>query len=127
MAIVSENFARELWGSAQAALGKRIRNGGSSWYQIVGVTETIRDNGVDQPAPPMFFLPARHHARIFGLPGYLQRSVTVLIRTERAATQGLVEQMHEAVWSVNPLLPLAKVRTFGEVYDRSMGARPSRW
>jgi len=121
VAIVSENFARELWGSAQAALGKRIRNGKSAWYQIVGVSETIRDNGVDQPAPPMFFLPARHHARIFGLPGYLQRSVTVLIRTERAATQGFVEQMHDAVWSVNPLLPLAKVRTFGEVYDRSMG------
>ena len=121
VAIVSENFARELWGSAQAALGKRIRNGKSGWYQIVGVTEAIRDNGVDQPAPPMFFLPARHHARIFGLPGYLQRSVTVLIRTERAATQGFVEQMHEAVWSVNPSLPLAKVRTFGDVYDRSMG------
>ena len=121
VAIVSENFARELWGSAQAALGKRIRNGKSAWYQIVGVSETIRDNGVDQPAPPMFFLPARHHPRIFGLPGYLQRSVTVLIRTERAATQGFVEQMHEAVWSVNPLLPLAKVRTFGDVYNRSMG------
>ena len=121
VAIVSENFARELWGSAQAALGKRIRNGKNAWYQIVGVSETIRDNGVDQPAPPMFFLPARHHPRIFGLPGYLQRSVTVLIRTERAATQGFVEQMHEAVWSVNPLLPLAKVRTFGDVYDRSMG------
>src|SRR5688572_4115997 len=121
VAIVSENFARELWGSAQAALGKRLRNGKSAWYQIVGVSEMIRDNGVDQPAPPMFFLPARHHPRIFGLPGYLQRSVTVLIRTERAATQGFVEQMHEAVWSVNPLLPLAKVRTFGDVYDRSMG------
>ena len=121
VAIVSENFARELWGSAAAAVGKRIRNGKSSWYQIVGVTETVRDNGVDQPAPPMFFLPARHHPRIFGLPGYLQRSVTVLIRTERAATQGFVEQMHEAVWSVNPLLPLAKVRTVGDVYDRSMG------
>jgi putative ABC transport system permease protein len=121
VAIVSENFARELWGSAQAALGKRIRNGKSAWYQIVGVSDTIRDNGVDQPPPPMFFLPARHHPRIFGLPGYLQRSVTVLIRTERAATQGFVEQMHEAVWSVNPSLPLAKVRTFGDVYDRSMG------
>jgi predicted permease len=119
VAIVSENFARELWGSPAAALGKRIRQGAGPWSVIVGVTNDISDNGVDQPRPAMVFLPARLH-RIFGLPGYLARQVTVTIRSERAGTERFLEQVREAVWSVNATLPLAKVRTLGDVYDRSM-------
>jgi predicted permease len=121
VAVVSENFARELWGSPAAAVGKRIRQGDAGrWYLIVGVTDDIHDNGVDQSPPPMVFLPARLHAPFFGLPGYLARQVTLVIRSERAGTAGFLEQVHEAVWSVNPTLPLAKVRTLGDVYDRSM-------
>ena len=118
--IVSENFARELWGSPEAALGKRIRQRGAGPWQVVGVTTDIHDNGPDQPPPPMVFLPARMHAGIFGLPGYLARQVSVTIRTERAGTASFLEEVHQAVWSVNATLPLAKVRTLGDVYDRSM-------
>lgn len=120
VAIVSENFARELWGSPVAALGKRIRQGAGAWYVIVGVTNDISDNSVDQPRPAMVFLPARMHTRIFSLPGYLARQVSVTIRSERAGTERFLEQVREAVWSVNATLPLAKVRTLGDVYNRSM-------
>jgi predicted permease len=120
VAIVSENFARELWGSPAAAIGKRLRQGAGPWYDVVGVAHDIHDNGVDRPPPAMVFLPARLHAPIFGLPGYLARQVTVAIRSDRAGTQSFLEQVHEAVWSVNATLPLAKVRTLGDVYDRSM-------
>ena len=44
VAIISENLAREMWGSAGAALGKRIRQfygaKGHPWREIVGVSRT---------------------------------------------------------------------------------------
>ncbi|MGB0124621.1 MAG: ABC transporter permease, partial [Silvibacterium sp.] len=38
--IVSENFARESWGSPSAAIGKRVRKyQGSPWQEVIGVVE----------------------------------------------------------------------------------------
>jgi ABC-type antimicrobial peptide transport system permease subunit len=50
----------------------------------------------------------------------LSRRVAFVIRSERTGTDRLVNQAREAVWSVNANLPLAQVRTLGEVYDQSM-------
>ena len=80
----------------------------------------LHDNGVDQLPPAMIFLPQRLHAPMFGLPGFLPRSVFVTIRSERAATESFLEDVQEAVWSIDSTLPLAKVRTLGDLYDRSM-------
>jgi predicted permease len=120
VALVSENLARELWGSPQAALGKRFRQAKEPWYEVVGVTNDIHDNGVDQPRPAMIYLPARLHAPMFALPGFLPRNVSVTIRSERAGTETFLEDVREAVWSIDGTLPLARVRTLGELYDRSM-------
>ena len=54
--LISENLAREIWGSASAALGKRIRQGTSTvgisrWQEVVGVVQDVRENGVHAPAP----------------------------------------------------------------------------
>ncbi len=48
LAIVSENLARELFGSPFAAVGKRISTGlpGSPWREVIGVVEDVRQNGV---------------------------------------------------------------------------------
>ena len=56
--IVSENFAREEWGSAAAAIGKRIQQGpGLLWYQVIGVAQDVRQNGVDQSSPAIVYWP----------------------------------------------------------------------
>ena len=56
--IVSENFAREEWGSAGAAIGKRIQQGpGLLWYQVIGVAQDVRQNGVDQSSPAIVYWP----------------------------------------------------------------------
>jgi ABC-type antimicrobial peptide transport system permease subunit len=44
----------------------------------------------------------------------------VAIRSERAGTEGLRREIEEAVQSVHASLPLAQVRTLGDVYDQSM-------
>src|SRR5262249_46376151 len=42
VAMISENLARELWGTADAALGKHIREIPSMpWFEIVGVVQDI--------------------------------------------------------------------------------------
>jgi ABC-type antimicrobial peptide transport system permease subunit len=58
---------------------------------------------------------------LFG-PGPVQamRTVTFVMRSERAGTQGFLDEVRQAVWSVNANLPLANVRTMQTVYDKSV-------
>jgi predicted permease len=122
VAMISENLAGELWGTSSAALGKRISTclPGSTWREVIGVVQDVRDNGVQEPAPTTVYWPA------FGenlyRPGQVitARSVTFAIRTQRAGSDGFQRQLNQAVWSVNASLPLASVRTMQEVYDRSL-------
>jgi predicted permease len=123
VAIISENLARELWGSPAAALGKRIREyygGGVPWHEIVGVAGDVYDDGVHQPPPATVYWPARLHAQLFGSRGFQPRRVSVAIRTERAGTESLLDQVRDAVRAVNGDLPLAQVRTLDELYQQSM-------
>src|SRR5216683_5046213 len=48
------------------------------------------------------------------------RSVTFAVRSNGAGTESLLNQMRQAVWSVNPNLPLASVRTMQEIFDKSL-------
>ncbi len=121
VAIVSENLARAHWGSAQTALGKRIRQyyaAAGPWREIVGVAGDVFDDGVDQEAPATVYWPARLPAPLFA--GYHARRVSFVIRTERAGTAGLMTELREAVRSIDPGLALASPGTLDELYRRSM-------
>jgi ABC-type antimicrobial peptide transport system permease subunit len=48
------------------------------------------------------------------------RSVTFAIRSNRAGNENFLNQIQQAVWSVNASLPLASVRTMQEIYSRSL-------
>jgi predicted permease len=129
VAMVSENLARELWGSAQAALGRRIAPSGSPdngrpWREVVGVVQDVHDNGLSEPAPTIVYWPAFMRG-FYGFEDVtIRRAMTFVVRSPLAGTQALVGQMQQAVWSVNRDLPLASVRTMQEIYDESL-ARPS--
>ena len=119
VAMVSENLARELWGSASAAVGKRFRQYPSMpWREVVGVIEDVRENGIQEKPPMTVYWPT---LMTFG-PGPLSawRSVTFVIRSDRTGTAGLINQIRQAVWSVNSSLPLAAVRSMQEIYDESL-------
>ena len=53
-------------------------------------------------------------------PAFVLRSASYLIRSERTGADGFVRELEQAVWSVNPNLPLASVRTLEEIYAASM-------
>jgi predicted permease len=122
MVVVSENFARENWGSAQAAIGKRVRKyEGSPWQEVIGVVEDVHVHGVDEKAPGIIYWPAIFYDR-FATPPLMNglRFVSFAIRSSRAGTEGLLGQMQQAVWSVNADLPLASVGTLQQLYTQSM-------
>jgi predicted permease len=120
VALVSENLARELWREPGAALGKRIReNTKGEWREVVGVVSDERDDGVDHQAPAIVMWPLLM-ARFEGDDVYAQRSLTYVIRSSRTGSGGFLAEIGRAVWSVNPNLPLASVRTQQELLDRSM-------
>jgi len=52
VALVSENFAREYWGSSANALGKHVRvSTKDDWREIVGVVGNMHDDGMNKDAP----------------------------------------------------------------------------
>ena len=64
---------------------------------------------------------ADHDATIYGSHRLdAIRTVTFAIRSGRTGTEGFLNQVRQAVWSVNASLPVASTRTMQEVYDRSM-------
>jgi predicted permease len=109
VALVSENMARENWGEPANALGKRIRQGRDGlWFEIAGVAENVRADGVNLPAPATVYFRAGG------------RGVTFAIRSQRAGTEAFLREIAAAIHAVNPGLPLAKVRTLNDVYRRSI-------
>jgi predicted permease len=120
VAVVSENMAREMWGGAANALGKRIRVANiDSWREIVGVVGDMYDNGVHEPAPAIAYWPTMM-TRFWGNERFVSRSLTYALRSEQAGTEAFLGQVRQAVWSVNGNLPLALVRTLNDVYEQSM-------
>ena len=120
VAIVTENLAREFYGEPSAALGQRIRNTPKApWREIVGVVGNEHDEGVTKGPTTIVYWPLM--MRDFWQPGLMaQRNVAYVIRTPRLQDQGFLKEVQQAVWSVNPNLPLARVQTVQEIYDESM-------
>ena len=119
--MVSESLARELWGSPKAAIGKRFREFPSMpWYEVVGVVQDVRENGVDQTSPATVYWPSMMRD-LFG-PGSLdtRRTAYFAIRSNRAGTQAFITEMQHAVWSVNSNLPVAAISTMQDIYSQSM-------
>ncbi len=123
VAMVSENLAREFWGTPAAALGKRVRPFvDGAWREVVGVVGDMRDDGLHVKAPAVAYWPPlmgdffpSGESRDF-----VARGLTYIVRSPRTGSEGFVGEVSRAVWSVNPNLPLARVRTLEEVYDASL-------
>jgi putative ABC transport system permease protein len=116
VAMVSEQMARQQWGSASAAVGGRIRmTPAEPWREIVGVVGDIHHESLVEPAPDSVYLTLGEP-----LAQYMSRTVTFVIRSSRVGTQGFLEELQKSVWSVDGTLPLANVQTMADYYGRAM-------
>ncbi len=120
VALLSENLAREYWGEPARAIGKRIRRTSKTgWVEVVGVVGNERQDGATRPAPTIVYWPMRVAEGIGG-EAFVQRSLAYVIRSSRLRSPGFLGEVQQAVWSLNPNLPLARVRTLQQIYGQSM-------
>ena len=118
--LVSENLARELWRTPAAALGKQVReNPKAKWRGVIGVVGNERDDGINQKAPAIAYWPMIVKG-FWGEAVNVRRNQAFAIRSSRAGSASFLNEVRQAVWSVNASLPIAQVRTVKEIYDRSM-------
>jgi hypothetical protein len=120
VAIISENFAREYWGSPANALGKYVRvNAKDDWREVVGVCGDVHDDGMNKEAPTIAYWPLLMN-HFEGQDDSVRRWVLFAIRTPRAGSESLMKDVRQAIWSVDANLPLSDVRTQEYFYSKSM-------
>jgi len=120
VAIISESFARDYWRNSASALGKRIRvTPDSDWSEIVGVATDVRDDGVDKDTRPTVYWPMMMR-KFWDQEPLVRRTMAFTFRTPRAGSESLMNEVRQAVWSVDANLPLADVHTLDYYYRKSM-------
>jgi putative ABC transport system permease protein len=119
--MISENLAREMWGTPSAAIGKQLREFSSMpWHEVIGVIQDVRERGVQENSPPVVYWPPMMQYLFGAKTPETMRTETFVIRSERAGTESFLNEVRQAVWSVNSNLPLASVRTMQEIYGKSV-------
>jgi predicted permease len=121
--IVSESFAREAWGSPAAALGQRLRDSPPAssdlWRVIVGIVEDVHEDALYQAAPAFVYWPTMME-NFGGNALASMRAVNLVIRSDEAGRESLLNGVRSAVWSVDSSMPVFLVRTMKDLYDQSM-------
>jgi len=123
--VVSESLARQYWGSVEAALGGHvsIRPDPVRWYEVIGVAADVRDDGVNVDPVPLVYWPQVALAVWQGnAPDsvLVWRSVSYAVRSDRVGTPGFLDDVRQAVWSVNPNLPLLAVGPLSDFVAQSV-------
>jgi predicted permease len=121
VALISQNFAVEYWGTPHAAVGKRIRVGVTDdWREIIGVAGDVYDDGVSRGPTSTVYWPVINE-RLTGSRGVdVQGNIAFVVRSPRAGTEALLQDLRRAVWSVNSGLPVFAERTLDEYYRQSL-------
>ncbi len=90
------------------------------WHEVVGVVHDVRENGVDQVSPATVYWTSLIDDA--SAPEKLEawRTLYFAIRSDRAGTQAFINEMQQAVWSVNANLPVASISTMKDIYGQSM-------
>ena len=113
--VISAPLAREYWGEPAKALGQRIRayDDEAPWREIIGVSGDERDDGLHRAPTEIVYWPMLSE-------GYPSRTIAYAVRSTRVGAPGFLRELQQAVWAVNPNLPLAAMQTVAEIQARSM-------
>jgi predicted permease len=117
VAILSEAEARRLFGSAQNAIGKRIRaneDGTPTRLEVVGVV-TDKSRGGGPGEERVLYVPAMQRE-----PG---KEMTLVVRASSPTDLRAVgEAVRQALQKIDPVLPISEVRTGEDHADPQLGA-----
>ena len=111
--IVSDAFARQVYGDAQRAVGRRIRSPGGTknqWATIVGVVGSVRHVALASTPDPEFYLDERQ---------YPQASMALVVRTAEDPMRS-ARSLHQLVAAIDRAVPISDLRTMDALVARSL-------
>jgi predicted permease len=119
--LISEGYARALAAEPAGALGKRIRVPleTDAWREVIGVVQNVHETGLYETAPSFVYYPVLVE-NMYGTPVLGRSVVAYAIRSERAGTAGLIEEVRQAVRSVNASIPITQARTMQDLSADSL-------
>ncbi|MBV9301268.1 MAG: ABC transporter permease [Acidobacteriaceae bacterium] len=108
--VINASMARTFW-PHQSALGRRVRFAGpkAPWIPIVGVIADIKNSGLDKPAGTELFIPYQLLPDRDGLD-----SPNIVVKTS-GNPLAITSEVRRVIASIDPSLPLAKIRTIDDV------------
>ncbi len=112
--IVNETFARQQYGSADAALGRHVKSvaaRGSEEVEIIGVTGDVRFTSLDKAPRPEIYRPL---AQTFMFP------MAFVVRTSGDPIQ-LAAAVRQAAYAVDPTVPVAEMQSLESLLAQSLG------
>jgi putative ABC transport system permease protein len=112
-AVVTVAMADRIWGSPQAALGRRLamsRNS-TNWMRVVGVAADVEDSAIGETAAPLFFFPD----------GGWWPMMTLIVRADGDAL-ALAPAIRSAIREVDADLPVPTVEPVAAILDRQAAA-----
>ncbi|GMV22651.1 MAG: hypothetical protein AMXMBFR57_26000 [Acidimicrobiia bacterium] len=121
VALVNETLARRFF-TDRNPVGQRLKPGFNPaipWFTIVGVVKDVRQGGVDQPAGTELYLLAEQGPRIAQS---APTNMNLVVRSERPL-DALAPEIRRLVRDLDATLPVIRLQTMDEVFDRSV-ARP---
>ncbi|MDX1493523.1 MAG: ABC transporter permease, partial [Longimicrobiales bacterium] len=113
--VVNRSFVQRFW-PGEDPLGRTVRifSQQGAAYRVVGVVEDVRQFGpAMDPAPEMYF----SHAQVpwDGMPMW------ILARVRTGDPEALARAVQEAVWEIDPAVPVSATASLEEILDESTG------
>jgi len=110
--LVNEAFARK-FSPQRDPIGRRLRTGRGTDFEIIGVVRDVRNDGLDVPSAPRVYQSILQRPTI---------ALAVFLRT-RADVKTTAGALTRTVRDVDPELPVFDVRTMAELMSSSMARR----
>jgi putative ABC transport system permease protein len=114
--VINEAMAKRYWPN-EDPLGKRIKigffNSDAPWLTIVGITQDVKQGGLDRQTRPEFFRPYNQAA---------WPVMTVVVRTA-SSPRAFVEPVKQALARFEPDRAASGIRTMDEAIYDSVGSR----
>ncbi len=113
MTIINTVLARNLFGRTDV-VGEQVRIGDNGNFTVVGVAEGVHQWGLDQEVEPGAYVP-------YAAFGSWIDMLHVAVRSD-AGLGTLAPAVREAIWAIDPNLPIEEIVTMRQRLDRSLAA-----
>jgi predicted permease len=112
--VVNQAFANHYF-PGQDAIGQRVRFGGTSVHEIVGIVADMRYRYLESPADPTFYVPITQNSERWPF-----LSFTVWSDGDSAAA---VMGLRDAIRVADPAQAITRVRSYDEIVSAALSAR----